>query len=315
MRGGERIAHRVARPAGRRYRVPVIRFGPAGWDYPDWRGIVYPRPAPRGFDPLAYLARLFDAVEVNSTFYRPQRPEVARAWCERVAANPAFRFTAKLWRRLTHEREAYGAEEVASARAALDALDRERRLGAVLLQFPWSFRRDPAAIEWLRDLFGALAGLPHVLEVRHASWNVPETYEELAARGVGFVNVDQPLFRSSLRPSAMATSSVGYVRVHGRNYRDWFRAKAGRDARYDYLYTAEELAPWAERARALADAPGVEDVYVVTNNHFEGKAVANAAMLEAMVERHPVEAPRELVERYREALAPFVGELADPPRP
>jgi len=285
----------------------VIRVGPAGWDYQDWRGPVYPRRAPRGFDPLAYLARWFDAVEIDSTFYRPQRPEVARAWCERVAGRPAFRFTAKVWRRLTHERQAYGAAEVADARAALDALHERGRLGAALLQFPWSFRRDEAALEWLRDLFSALAGLPLALEVRHASWDVPATYDELAERGVGFVNVDQPLFRDSLAPGAAATARVGYVRVHGRNYRDWFRAQAGRDARYDYLYTAAELSPWAERTRGLALSPRVDDVYVVTNNHFAGQAVANAVMLRAMVEGRRVEAPPPLVERYRAALEPFVN--------
>jgi uncharacterized protein YecE (DUF72 family) len=297
----------VALPARLAYLPGVIRFGPAGWDYPDWKGTVYPRPAPRGFDPLAYLARWFDAVEVNSTFYRPQRAEVARDWCQRVAHRPGFRFSAKLWKRLTHEREAYGSEEVQAARSALDALHEERRLGAVLVQFPWSFRRDAPALEWLRDLSRALSGLPLVVEVRHASWNVPETYAELTERGIGFVNLDQPQFRSSLAPSAVATAAVGYVRVHGRNYRDWFREEAGRDARYDYLYTAEELAPWAERTKALASAPGVEDVYVVTNNHFRGQAVANAAMLQAMVEERRVDAPPDLAARYAEVLAPFVN--------
>ncbi len=291
----------------------MIRFGPAGWDYPDWKGVVYPRPAPHGFDPLSYLARFFDAVEVNSTFYRPQRPEVARAWCERIAGRPRFRFTAKLWQRLTHEREAYGAEEVEAARAALDAMNERGRLGAVLMQFPWSFRRDAAALEWLHDLVSALAGLPLVLAVRHASWNVPETYAELSERGVGFVNVDQPLYRDSMKPSAVATASVGSVRVHGRNYRDWFREKAGRDARYDYLYTADELAPWARRTWAIAELPRVEDVYVVTNNHFEGKAVANATMLESMVEKRKVEAPPEVVRAYEEALTPFVLPPANEP--
>ncbi|MFL5262513.1 MAG: DUF72 domain-containing protein [Anaeromyxobacteraceae bacterium] len=289
----------------------MIRFGPAGWDYPDWRGKVYPRPAPRGFDPLAYLARWFATVEVNSTFYRPQRAEVARAWCGRVAANRDFRFAVKAWRRLTHEREAFGAAEVKAAREALDAIAGEGRLGAVLVQFPWSFRREPASLDWLRDVVAALAGLPLVVEVRHLSWNVPATYDELAERGVGFVNVDQPLFKNSIRPSAVATSRVGYVRVHGRNYRDWFREKAGRDARYDYLYRAGELEEWAERTRALAEEPAVEDVYVVTNNHFEGKAVANAAMLEAMVEARPVEVPPEVAQAYPEALAPYV--VAAPP--
>jgi uncharacterized protein YecE (DUF72 family) len=291
----------------------VIRFGPAGWDYPDWKGAFYPKRAPRGFDPLEYLSRWFDTVEVNSTFYRPQRPEVARRWCERVSARRSFRFTAKLWRRLTHEREAYGSAEVDAARGVLDALLERGRLGAVLVQFPWSFRRDAAALEWLHDLLGALAGLPLVLEVRHASWNVPDTYAELAELGVGFVNVDQPLFHGSMRPSAVATARVGYVRVHGRNYKDWFREKAGRDARYDYLYTADELAPWAQRTKAIAGLPRVEDVYVVTNNHFEGKAVANAAMLRAMVEGHRVAAPPELAARYGEALGPFLNAQVDLP--
>ncbi|HTP25411.1 MAG TPA: DUF72 domain-containing protein [Anaeromyxobacteraceae bacterium] len=268
---------------------------------------MYPRRPLRGFDPLAYLARYFDTVEVNSTFYRPQDPKVARAWCKRVASNRSFRFAAKLWKRLTHEREPYGMEEVKAARAALDAMAEEDRLGAVLLQFPWSFRRDPSTVNWLHDLFSALRGLPLVLEVRHASWNVPETYAALSDCGVGFVNVDQPLFKGSLRPSAVATARLGYVRVHGRNYADWFRENAGRDARYDYLYTAEELAPWADRARALARTPTVEDVYVVTNNHFEGKAVANAVMLRAMVEGRRVEAPDDLLDRYRASLAPFAA--------
>jgi uncharacterized protein YecE (DUF72 family) len=292
----------------------VIRFGPAGWDYRDWAGVVYPKPAPRGFDPLAWLAAYFGAVEVNSTFYRPSPAETARGWVRRVAPFPAFRFTTKLWRRLTHDREAYGAQEIAEARAAADALHAANRLGAVLLQFPWSFRRDAKAEEWLRDLFRALEGLPLALEVRHATWNAPDVLAELAERGVGFVNVDQPLFRNSIRPTALTTSRVGYVRVHGRNYRDWFRAGAGRDARYDYLYTAEELEPWADRIREIAEQPRCEDVYVVTNNHFEGKAVVNAAMLESMVERRRVSAPPPLVERYREPLAPF-AEAAPSPAP
>jgi uncharacterized protein YecE (DUF72 family) len=266
---------------------------------------VYPKPAPRGFHPLPWLASYFDAVEVNSTFYRPLPASVARGWCERVADRPRFRFTAKLWRRFTHERRAFSSNDVKEARALPDLLQEEGRLGAVLLQFPWSFRRDDRGEEWLRDLFRAFAGLPLVVEVRHASWNAGPVYAELAERGVGFVNVDQPLFRNSIKPSAIATSSVGYVRVHGRNYRDWFRKDAGRDARYDYLYTADELLPWAERARDISELPRVEDVYVVTNNHFEGKAAANAKMLESMVTGEKVEAPPPLVDRYGEALAPF----------
>jgi uncharacterized protein YecE (DUF72 family) len=284
-------------------RIVVIRYGPAGWEYDDWAGIVYPRPAPRGFDRLRHLARFFGTVEVNATFYRPFAADVARRWCERVDDAPRFRFSAKVWRRFTHEREsAYGAEEVAQARAALDAMADEGRLGAVLLQFPWSFKRSEANAEWLRGLFRAFSGLPLVLEVRHDSWDADDVRAELAEAAVGIVNVDQPLFRRSLEPAARVTSPVAYVRVHGRNWKDWFRKGAGRDARYDYLYTAGELEPWAERIRELAEEA---DVYVVTNNHFEGKAPANALMLEAMVTGQKPEAPAGLVARYPEALGPW----------
>jgi uncharacterized protein YecE (DUF72 family) len=304
----------------------VIRFGPAGWEYPDWAGVVYPKAASRGFDRLSYLARFFATVEVNATFYRPFPADVAARWCDRVRDAPAFRFGAKVWRRFTHERgEAYGADEVKQARAALDRLHAEGRLGAALLQFPWSFKRDAASEEWLRGLFRAFAGLPLALEVRHVSWDAPDVLAELAEAGVGIVNVDQPLFHDSIRPGARVTSPVAYVRVHGRNYKDWFRKNAGRDARYDYLYSAAELEPWAARIAELAEAPRPPaaasdgdadaeppDVYVVTNNHFRGQAAANAKMLESMVEGRKVEAPAGLVERYPEALRAYALPANEP---
>jgi uncharacterized protein YecE (DUF72 family) len=286
----------------------VIRYGPAGFEYDDWAGIVYPDPAPRGFDRLAYLAGWFDTVEVNATFYRPFPATVAARWAERVRDRPRFRFGVKLWRRFTHERdEPFTADEVKEARAVPDRLAEEGKLGAVLLQFPWSFRRTEANEEWLRGVFGAFEGLPLVLEVRHETWDAPEVYGLLAEANVGFVNVDQPLFKRSIKPSAVVTAPVAYVRVHGRNFKDWFRKDAGRDARYDYLYTAEQLEPWAERIERLAQAPNVPDVYVITNNHFRGQAVANAKMLEGMVGGHPVEAPEALVARYAKELRPFAA--------
>lgn len=280
----------------------MIRIGPAGWAYDDWNGIVYPTPRPRGFDPLAYLAGYFDTVEVNSTFYRPATAATARKWVDRVADNPRFRFTAKAWRRFTHERdEAFTRADVAAAREALDPLHEAERLGAVLLQFPWSFKRDDESRHWLDDVTSAYRGYPLVLEVRHASWNVPAFYEALADRGIGFVNIDQPLFARSIGPSATATAPIGYVRLHGRNYEDWFREGAGVEARYDYLYSADELRPWADRTRKVAERAG--DVYVVTNNHFQGKAVANAAMLGVMLGEGATGAPPGVVERYGDALA------------
>jgi uncharacterized protein YecE (DUF72 family) len=138
--------------------------------------------------------------------------------------------------------------------------------------------------------------------VRHASWNVPAFYRELAERGIGFVNIDQPLFARSIGPSAAATAPVGYVRLHGRNYEDWFRDGASVEERYDYLYSADELLPWADRTRRVAEA--TQEVYVVTNNHFQGKAVANAVMLKSMIDRTPAAAPDGVVGRYRDAMGP-----------
>jgi uncharacterized protein YecE (DUF72 family) len=293
----------------------VIRVGVAGWDYDDWWGPVYPEPTPRGFDPLSFLAGWFQVVEVNSTFYRPPAASAVRSWLSRVSGHPDFRFTAKVWRRFTHEREPFTLGDVRAARAGLDLLAEGGRLGAALLQFPWSFKRDPVSRAWLRDVTAAFRGLPLVLEVRHASWNVPELYAALAAQGIGFVNLDQPLFRDSLAPSAVATAQVGYVRIHGRNARDWFRAAATRDERYDYLYGPEELRPWAARAREIAASPGVTDVYVVTNNHFAGQEVVNALQLRSLVEGRKVEGPETLWKAHGPALEPFAVPVTSPSSP
>lgn len=294
----------------------MIRFGPAGWSYTDWAGIVYPKPKPRKFDPLAYLSAYFDTIEVNSTFYRPATAKTGRAWVERVSHNDDFRFTAKLWRRFTHQRsEAWTSAEVREVRQGLDPILEAGRLGALLLQFPWSFRRSEPNEEWLADVTSTFSDFPLVLEVRHESWNTPELLETLASRGVGFVNIDQPLFKNSIAPSAHATSRVGYVRVHGRNYQDWFRSGAESHERYDYLYPPAELRPWAERADQIADEPPTEDVYVVTNNHFQGKAVVNALMLRSMVEKRQVPAPAPLFGEYAELLEPFAFSPEPPALP
>jgi uncharacterized protein YecE (DUF72 family) len=283
-----------------------VWIGPAGWDYADWQGVVYPARAPKGFDRLGFLARYFDAVEINSTFYGPPRAETVRAWLTHVAGQPRFRFTAKLWRRFTHERgAAWTAGDVRAVRDGFDALAASGRLGAVLLQFPWSFRRDDAAEEWLRDLFATFSAYPLVLEVRHTSWNSAEVLADLAARGVGLVNVDQPLFRESIAPAAHVTAGVGYVRLHGRNYQQWFRSRATAAERYDYFYPEAELRPWVARIAEMAARPDVREVYAIANNHHLGKAPANAGMIKGMLGEVPAPLPPSLFDRYRADVAPF----------
>ena len=280
-----------------------IHVGTAGWSYRDWEGVLYPKPHPRGFDPLAYLSHYVDVIEVNSTFYRPVEPDVARRWVDRVSDASRFAFTAKLWKRFTHERDtAFTRSEVATVRHGFTPMHNAGKLGALLLQFPWSFRRTEENRLWLDDVTRAFDEFPLVVEVRHVSWSVPEFYDELTERGIGFVNIDQPLFRHSVKPSATATAPVGYVRIHGRNYHDWFRKDAGVEARYDYLYTPAELEPWAERAREVA-ASGADDVYAIANNHYRGQAAVNAIQLASMVRDEPVPAPEPLFASYESELA------------
>lgn len=282
--------------------APVTRVGVAGWSYPDWKGTVYP--PGRRVDPLAYLSRYFDALEINSPFYRIPTARAAASWTRRVRHNAAFRFTLKLYRGFTHERR-YDAGDVGAFRDALEPLASEGRLGAVLLQFPWSFKNDAPSRDVLQDLLERFDDHPLVVEVRHASWNRPEFFHHLADRGVGFCNIDQPLIGRSLGPSSRSTSPVGYVRLHGRNYADWFREEAGRDERYDYLYTEEELDPWLSKIAEVGE--GSPETYVVTNNHFRGQSVVNALQIRSRLESRPVPAPACLVERY-----PVLSEVVRP---
>ena len=276
---------------------PVIRVGPAGWSYNDWAGIVYPRSRPRGFHEAEYLAQFFDTIEINSSFYHPPAPKVAQSWIQRVAHNPRFQFTAKLWQRFTHERSASRQDEKI-VKDGIAPLALDGRLGALLLQFPWSFRNTKENREYLGGLVMQFLEYPLIVEVRHSSWNDPEAFKLLANLGVGFCNIDQPVIGRSIEPSARATAPVGYVRLHGRNYEHWFSSEEHPEERYNYLYSAQELEPWAERIRNLAAQ--TDATFVITNNHFQGKAIANAFQLVYMLTHQAVKVPETMLAHYPE---------------
>ncbi len=274
-----------------------MRAGPAGWSYKDWQGVVYPADMPRGRHRLNYLSRFFDTIEVNSTFYRPVRDTTCAKWLAETASNPDFMFTVKLWRRFTHERDSWPSDkETREFMDGISPLEKEGKLGAVLAQFPWSFRRTPENSRWLADTIEAFSGYPLVIEVRHASWNTPEFYEALANRHVAFCNIDQPLTRNSIEPGERVTAPVGYVRLHGRNYENWFRSDAGRDDRYNYLYSEDELGPWVERIERMRLR--TDEIYVITNNHYRGQAVVNAFELQHRLVNKCVDPPPSLVQAW-----------------
>ena len=276
---------------------PIIRIGPAGWSYKDWEGVVYPQKPGKNFDPLEYLARFFNTIEINSSFYRSPTPSTTEAWVRRVEKNKEFTFTAKLHRVFTHERGKATREDEKAFRDGVEPLVKAAKLGAVLLQFPWSFKNTDEDRVYLTQLLERFREYPLVLEVRHTSWNNEHIYEWLEERAVGICNIDQPVFSRSIRPAAVTTSPVGYIRMHGRNYQDWFRDKAGRDERYNYLYTLDELDPWLDRIKQVAKH--TRETYVITNNHFRGQAVVNAVEIKAALEEERVPAPEPLFQHYK----------------
>jgi uncharacterized protein YecE (DUF72 family) len=271
--------------------------GTAGWSYEDWDGIVYPVRKGAGFHALAFLADFVNVVEVNSTFYRPAPPAMVRSWLKKIESRPDFMLALKLYQVFTHAREGFGRKDVDDVRMAADLVRLQGRLAALLVQFPWSFRNSPGNTDYLLRLFALFAGYPLAVEVRHASWDTPAFYGLLGANGAAFCNIDQPLFEGSIKPSAISTTpDFAYVRLHGRNSENWFRADAGRDDRYDYLYAKDELEDWVTRIKDLGSKSG--KVYVITNNHYRGQAMANALQIRNMITGEKVDVPDLLLEKY-----------------
>ena len=284
-----------------------LRVGPAGWSYSDWAGYVYPARRPKGFHEATYLAQFFDTIEINTSFYQPLNPEHAKQWVERVKANPRFVFTAKLWQKFTHDADYrrpaganVSADEERSVRDGFDALLDAGKLGALLLQFPFAFHRTVENEKHLASLLERFAEYPLAVEVRHATWNDVEVLALLREHNVSLCNIDQPLIGRSLEPSEFTTSPLGYIRMHGRRYDTWFNdnPEIPQHARYNYLYSTEELEPWADRIRAVGAK--TRDTFVITNNHYLGKAVVNALELIAMLKGTKVDVPEPLRIRYPE---------------
>jgi uncharacterized protein YecE (DUF72 family) len=278
----------------------VIRIGTAGWSYPDWEGVVYPAGAGARFDPLRYLAGFVDCIEINNSFYRIPAPTHASSWVRRVSEQDGFLFTVKLWRGFTHQAPGLSPADARKAarefRDFLTPLHEAGRLGAVLIQFPYSFHATTENGERLRELLERLEAYPLAVEFRHASWLREELLDLLRQRGVAFCNIDQPEISANIPATAHCTSEIGYVRLHGRSASAWFDEGAGRDKRYDYLYGAEELAGWVDRISILA--AGTRDVFIIANNHYRGKGLVNALELKSMIENEEVRAPGVLMEAY-----------------
>lgn len=271
--------------------VLTVAVGTCGFSYADWVGPVYPR-GTKSAQMLELYAQKLPLVEIDATYYRVMPASTFASMAKRTPEG--FRFSAKLPGTGTHvPAEAAGRvhDDVRAFRQSIEPLVDAGKFAAALMQFPTSFRPNDATRDHLAALRGALGDLPLVAEFRNREWQTNETLELLRELHVGWVNVDQPQFRSMMRPSSDATSEVAYVRFHGRNYAQWW--KGDNTTRFDYEYPPEELEPWAERVVDLTARPEVREVYALFNNHARGQAARNAEMFEAMLrERLPAAALR-----------------------
>jgi uncharacterized protein YecE (DUF72 family) len=245
----------------------MIRIGTSGFSYDDWIGPVYPKALPKS-EQLAFYAREFTTVEINTTFYRVPEQRTVEGWVRKTPSE--FLFSIKAHRSITHERE---NPDYACFMMSLQPLVESGKLGCVLAQFPHSFHASALNRDFLQGLRHGLAGIPVVVEFRNAGWVTETTLDLLRQLDFGFCCVDEPRLPGLMPPSAVATGPVAYVRFHGRNSAKWYDHKEAWE-RYDYTYSAEELREWIPRLRQLQASAPVTLVYF--NNHFVGQAVRGA---------------------------------------
>lgn len=252
----------------------MIYVGTCGYAYKDWIGGFYPgkiKPA----EMLGYYAQHFRAVEIDSSYYGVLSERVVGSMHNRTPDD--FRFTFKAPGTLTHPAHGYGGvhDDARLFRASLQSLVTAGKFGGGLLQFPNGFKPNAQSEEYLVRLCAALEDLPLVAEFRNHAWQTPHTLDLLRELGVGWCNLDMPKLESLMLPSSDATSSIGYVRFHGRNRAQWWTGD--NSTRYQYSYCPEELEPWGNRIAEIDEQ--TQTTYAFFNNHARGGAVRNAEML------------------------------------
>lgn len=255
-----------------------LRIGTSGFDYPEWKGVLYPEALPRSEFPAAY-GRAFSTLELNFSYYGMPKAANLAALMDRMAA-PGLDFSIKAHRSLTHEIEATRLEEQAREfRAGIAPLARAGRLAAILFEFPWRFAYGVEERRYLDRLLGEFGDYTRVVEFRHRDWVNARVLEGLRERGVGFCSLDLPRLEGLPPVADIVTADTAYLRFHGRNAADWWNGDSR--GRYDWLYSREDLASWLPRIQAMAARAKKLRIYF--NNHARGQAVANARELGALL--------------------------------
>ncbi|KYH31524.1 DUF72 domain-containing protein [Neomoorella mulderi] len=263
--------------AAKKVAANQIYIGTSGYSYRDWLGYFYP-PGLAAKDMLPYYAREFNFTEVNSSYYALPRPQNLEQMARKVP--DGFIFAVKAYRTLTHERGDSLAGDSRQLRQALQPLVDRGQLGAVLLQFPFSFRNNQANREHLIKLKDLLPDVPLVVEFRHNSWVNDAIWDFLQHHDLAYTCVDEPALPGLVGPVVRCTAAVAYVRFHGRNAAKWWQHEEAYE-RYDYLYTPAELKEWLPGIAYLAGR--ARQVFVAFNNHYHSQAVTNARMLKDLL--------------------------------
>jgi len=254
----------------------MIYIGTSGFSYEDWKGHFYPEEIEKK-DMLAFYSRQFSAVEINSTYYTIPGAVTFQGLARKTPED--FKFSVKAHKDMTHS-ETFSGSVFRDFTSAIKPLEDAGKLGCVLAQFPWSFKRTVQNEERLQDFRNEMAYLPVVIEFRNAEWVQQETFELLRDLDFGFCCVDEPALHGLMPRVAAATSSIGYVRFHGRNAKNWWKHEEAWQ-RYDYLYTEQELSEWVPKVRSIAEQ--TETTYLFFNNHYQGKSAQNARMFAGML--------------------------------
>ena len=270
--------------------APDILLGTSGYDYPEWKGVFYPQDLKRK-DFLSYYATQFNALELNNTFYNMPTPDRMLSFYERSEGR--LQFSVKASRFLTHE---VGSDWMLQAnlfRDAVDPLLEKQALCTVLFQFPQSFHYTNENRIYLARLIDEFKGFPVVVEFRHEEWIKESVLVGLNERGASIALCDMPelkylpklvvpVLRQAQQPQPRPpsqSSSLFYLRLHGRNANAWYAdtTTPNGSARYDYNYSDNELKEFVPVIQNVI-LTGKKPI-VFFNNHPNGSGAKNAKRL------------------------------------
>jgi uncharacterized protein YecE (DUF72 family) len=277
-------------------------IGVGGWEHEAFDQCFYPRAGTSSMEKLNYYARFFETVEVRPSFWDDTlTAEDATQWVNAVKESKQFLINVKLHQSFTHKRE-LKPQLARQVRGILQELAKHDRLGALLMQFPYSFTNTSAHRYHLVKLGELFSGFPLHVELRHESWNQPSLPGFLGEADLCPVSVDLPRVKQFISFSASVVGETAYVRLHGRNEKGWLLNSI--DTRYDYLYNDREIREITRRIDAMAKR--CKRMILIFNNTTGGKATANALQLCASLR----DARRVLMPQATLSAFPHLREIA-----